>query len=80
MGLTFGEKEDIKLYAKEAAREIVKEALVEHIKGCPIGWNMKKYVIILVSICFGSTILGSLTLDGLIKIIASISKLGGFNG
>ena len=39
---------------KEIAREIIKEVLIEHIKGCPYGMLIQRGKAFLIGICIGS--------------------------
>jgi len=66
MALNDGDKAE----CKEIAREIVKEVLIEHIKGCPHGKSLLASKMFMAGICVGSGFAGG-------SIALSIAKLFG---
>jgi hypothetical protein len=57
---------------KEIAREIVKEVILEHVKSCPHGIQLKISKAYIVGMCIGSGLSGGCIGAAIIKVFSSI--------
>ncbi|NLZ06674.1 MAG: hypothetical protein GXY19_16025 [Phycisphaerae bacterium] len=57
-----------RLECREIAREIVKEAMIEHLRICPTATNLKILQAKIVGVAIGCSMAGAGTLFGLAKL------------
>lgn len=67
MALSEGDKAE----CKELAREIVKEALVEHMKACPHGQSLNVLKAKIFGVCIGVGLASGGTVFGLAKLFGA---------
>ena len=53
---------------REIGREIVKEAMIEHVKSCPHGRNLEIFQAKIVGVATGCSLLGAASIFGLAKL------------